>query len=481
METLPGSTRFPSRDRIKGEYVLSFYDASDQAAFMALARSRGVEILGQTRLGNSVRIRVADEDALRYLLERGPRPTDYGANYRARRPRPVEPTDPRAAESGYVAFGGASLPWLGVPRDNSDWGTGIGVAVLDSGIQAHDSLSGVTVSRLLLADMAASSSDIHGTAVASLIAGSGDELRGMAPGVSLLDVPVLDSEGSGNMFTVAIAIQEAVDKGCRVINVSLGSYGDSYLVESAVRYAAENGAVVVAASGNDAVRGVFYPAAYADVVAVAAVDGNGRHLYFSNRGEEVDISAPGIGVAAAGDDNSTSLFSGTSAAVPFVSGAIAALLSANPSMSARQAADILLANADDRGAPGVDEEYGSGILNMTRVQNRNVPGIIDAAVGDVWLDTTGDQTSVLLYIQNRGTETISSVDLNVSIDGVPMVASFYGVEPGDTVSRAYGLIDQNLETYGAIAVSCEAVVDGAEDQDPSNNSVSGTVRIGTPQ
>ena len=85
--------------------------------------------------------------------------------------------------------------------------------------------------------------------------------------------------------------------------------------------------VIVAAVGNDAVNAVAYPAAYPGVLSVGAVDANGQHLYFSNRGPAVDLVAPGYGVEAAWLDDQTVLFSGTSAATPIVSGALAALLS----------------------------------------------------------------------------------------------------------------------------------------------------------
>ena len=112
--------------------------------------------------------------------------------------------------------------------------------------------------------------------------------------------------------------------------------------------------IIVAAAGNDAVEGVTYPAKYEGVIGVSSVDATGKHLYFSNRGEEVDLAAPGIGVTAAWTGNSFIDFSGTSASAPFVSGTLAMLLSENPALRPTEAVEIISSYANDAGFPGRD-------------------------------------------------------------------------------------------------------------------------------
>lgn len=465
-------------DAIPGEYVLSFFSEADRDAFARLAKSRGAQVLGQMRLGNSLRLRVGSQAELDALLRDGPRPVDQARNFRMRVPAPVTGTDPRAPQSGYVGFGRAALDWLGVDPDNGSWGEGVRVAVLDSGIAAHVTLDEDRITRVVMtADPALAEAGLHGTAVASLIAGNADTFRGTAPSAELVNFQVVDATGYADMFTVAAAIVDAADRGCRVINMSMGSHGTNYLLERAVAYAGEQGSVIVAASGNDGWEGIQYPAAYDSVVAVGAVDAAGRQVYFSNRGATLDLTAPGVAVSAAGADGTLQYFSGTSAAAPFVSGAIAALLSADPDMTAREAADILIANCDDRGAPGRDNEYGAGVLNMARVEDRDTPGIYDVAMGDAWLRSGSADPVVALYVQNRGTEPLRSVEVQVEIDGVRSVASFSNLAVGQTASRDYTLSTRNLNRYGQVKVSCTASIDNQDDANPRNNTTSATLKL----
>lgn len=339
------------RDAIPNEYVLGFYDDGDLEEFLRIARLLGVEILGQLELGNAVRIRVTDDAQLLALLNRGPVATALGRNVRVLRPVDPTPGDPRAPESGYVGFGNLAALWLGVRPDRTTRGDGVLIAVLDSGIGTHPALAGANIEHLdmLNGDGAYGT---HGMAVASLLVGQSDAITGIAPNAGLLNVRVMSDDGTGDAFTIAAGIIAAADRGAQIINLSLGTFGDSFILAEAVKYAQDKGALLVAATGNNAVNGIYYPARYDGVLAVGAVDAAGRHLYFSNRGAEVDISAPGIAVNAAAPDGNVVAFSGTSAATPLVSGAAALLLADTPGLTPRQAGDILLAYSNDAGAPG---------------------------------------------------------------------------------------------------------------------------------
>jgi len=456
---------------IPGEQILSFYDERDRDAFIALARSRGATILGVSDFGNAVRIRMRDASTFRKLLADGPTPVSQGPNMITRIPKPVD-QHPREPEENYLGFGSLALQWLGADRGDAEWGKGTTVAVVDTGIAAHSALRSMrlgTVDLLDGADAGEGEYAGHGTAVASLIGGSSEEIPGMAPGADLLGVEVMSADGTGDAFTLAQGIVEAVDRGADVINLSLGTYGDSFFLREAVAYAHENGAVLVAATGNDAVEGVFYPAAYPGVLAVTAVDGTGRHMYFANRGPEVDLAAPGVRINAAGIENNTVSFSGTSAAVPFVSGALAMLLAENPDMTGSEAAQILVGCANDVGAPGRDEEFGAGILDVGRVRYRNQPGIYDVASGYPYLPPDSPSPAIVLYVQNRGTEPLRSVDLEVEMNGVPSTAHFYNIGVGETAAREFELDKRILDEDGSVSVRYQAVIDGQEDAFPGNN------------
>jgi len=472
----------PPKSVIPGEHILAFYDARDRDAFIALARERGATILGVSDFGNAVRIRMRDADAYRRLVAEGPTPVSQGPNMMTRIPKPVD-QDPRKPEDNYLGFGKLALRWLGVGEGNAEWGAGTTVAIVDTGIVPHPALGGTRLTTVdLLGPSGAAEGEYaaHGTAVASLIGGRGGDVTGMAPGAELLGIEAMSADGTGDAFTLAQGIVEAVDRGANVINLSLGTHGDSFFLRDAVAYAQENDVILVAATGNDAIEGVYYPAAYPGVLAVTAVDGSGRHMYFANRGPEVDLAAPGVGIHAAGMENDVVTFSGTSAAVPFVSGAVAMLLAENPNMSAADAAQVLIDCANDVGAPGHDPEFGAGILDVGRVQYRNHPGIYDIASGYPYVPEDSRTPAIVLYVQNRGTEPLRAVDLQIEMNGVPSAAHFYDIGVGETAAREFDLDERILHEDGSVSISYHALIDGEEDLFPGNNRPT-TVTVSVPR
>ena len=480
----PGAAAGPGRgrgpDAIPGEYVLSFYSAADRDAFLELAAELGLDVLDRIALGFSVRVR-ASRELLDRALARGPMPTELDANYTIRRPeRPL--LDVRRANRSYLGFGPNAAAWLGVPRDNREWGRGVTVAVLDTGVNPHPALEGAAVTRLDMLDGDGgdpSTGTAHGTAVASVIAGQGMDVVGIAPAAEILSVRVIGEDGTGDTFTVARGILAAVERGAAVINISLGSRGDSAVLESAIVYALSRGAVVVAATGNDGLLGVSYPAAYPEVVAVPAVDAHGQHLYFSNRGESVDLAAPGLNLAAAWTGGGVAGSSGTSASAPLVSGAVAALVSADPTLSAGAAVALLEGYADDAGLPGRDEEVGAGIINMRPVLDRGTPGIHDAALAVPVIEEAADSDdfSVTVTAQNRGTEPLTSLGLAVDINGARYSLRFRDLAVGESAGHVFTLPRSELTASGSAVVSAVATADGVQDTYPENNARQATVML----
>lgn len=257
-------------------------------------------------------------------------------------------------------FGDRALEFLGVTEDNSEWGKGVTIAILDSGVYAHESLTGINIKQIDLVQTEENpDADYtgHGTAVA-------DIAHLVAPSADILSVRVLDSDGIGDTFTVAQGIVAAADNGANIINLSLGSYGDSVVLRDAIDYANERGTSIVAATGNDGIEQVSYPAAYEKVIGVSAIDASGEFAGFSNYGDSVDIGAPGVGINTAWEQDGEVSFSGTSAASPFVAGAIAATITRNQGYTVGQAADKVQQSALDAGAAGEDPQTGNGILQL---------------------------------------------------------------------------------------------------------------------
>ncbi len=264
-----------------------------------------------------------------------------------------------------------NMPAVGIPAAwSSSLGAGVVVAVIDTGVDAtHPDLAGRVLPEIdLLPEVTpAPEQNAHGTRVASLIAGGldGVGMTGVAPQAGILPVSALDPAGFGDSSTVARAIIAAADAGARVINLSLGGPDPDPVLDEACAYAFAKGAVVVAAGGNSYASDnwVQYPAASPHVLGVASTDAAGNPSAFSNTGPHIDLAAPGERILAAIPGAGYSTESGTSFSAPHVSGAAALVLSANPNLSAAEAASVIQSTAqDDLSGNGRDDQLGTGVV-----------------------------------------------------------------------------------------------------------------------
>ncbi len=182
------------------------------------------------------------------------------------------------------------------------------IAIVDTGIDlGHPDLAAKIVPGhdFVNNDDNPSDDEGHGTHMAGIAGAISDNLIGVA-GVAwnprLMPVKVLDSEGSGWYSDIAAGITWAADHGARIINLSLTGGSANSTLQNAVNYAYDKGCLIVAAAGNDYEHGnpVKYPAAFPNVVAVAATTYNDEHASYSETGSYVDLAAPG------GDSTSSS-------------------------------------------------------------------------------------------------------------------------------------------------------------------------------
>jgi len=160
----------------------------------------------------------------------------------------------------------------------------------------------------------------HGTHVAGIV-----DIT--APEAKIMPLRVLDTEGYGNVFTIAKAVYFAQHNGADVINLSLGSPSRSRLLQEVIQDATANGVLVAAAAGNSNSLVAEYPAAGNGVVAsadglvaVTSVNMYDQKSDFANYGKWVDIAAPGESIRSAFPVSKYAYWSGTSMATPFVSG-----------------------------------------------------------------------------------------------------------------------------------------------------------------
>lgn len=443
---------------IPNQRVIVFNDKAALEAFLSKL-GNGMNLLGRLDKLNALHVGFGNEDDLLAMLD-GTEET--GLIY------PVNiPEIGAGAQAGAAPLGNGLLDWLGVIDDNSLWGKGVKIAVLDTGIADHIAFKNA-IERINLIPLPANAADLngHGTSVASLIFSSNPLAPGIAPGATPLSVRIADDNGSSNSFLIAQGIIAAVDARAKLINISLGGHGRSSLVENALEYARQAGVVVVAAAGNSGTEGVMYPAASPSVVAVGAVDAKNQPMAFSTTGDQVAVAAPGYAVSAAYPGNRAASVSGTSFSSPIVTGVIAATMMRGgaQNQSATSALSVVNSNLNDIGSPGGDLATGAGVPDMWRILNGNTPGIHDAAVTSI----TTSRGQVQALVQNLGTETLVNAAVSLRINGVTTNANITTLAPGDTrvITMPTGGAE-NLNIQGTVRLSGSQT-----DLRPSNDSIS---------
>ncbi|MFC7732340.1 S8 family serine peptidase [Actinomadura keratinilytica] len=275
-------------------------------------------------------------------------------------------------------------------------GRGVTVAVVDSGVDPdqQDLAGAVTTGPNMLAevDRGTRPSRMHGTGMASLIAGRGhgpggrDGVIGVAPEARILGIRAIGEEEDPSYArytssdeaedAVARGIRYAADHGADVINLSLGKDDENPAEREAIAYAIDKGVVVVAAVGNDGEakklldRDGFapysYPAAYPGVIAVAATDPDHGHAAYSNRNYSVLLSAPGSGIPVAAPGGDYYITDGTSDSSALVAGIAALIRSRHPKLPPALVTQALL-NSTRHGPPATyDPNVGFGEVSAAR-------------------------------------------------------------------------------------------------------------------
>jgi hypothetical protein len=453
---------------LPGQRALIFKDRETMERFLAKLGDR-VKLLGRLDALNALQVGFLDPADLAALLAGD---EEMAMIFPAYVPNPA----PGVIQDGVKSVGGDLLRLLGITGDNSKWGSGVKVAILDTGVSPHAGFGG-KVSSLNMVPLPTDLSlwNGHGTAVASLVIGDGNLTSGVAPGASILSIRIADDDGNSNSMLIARGIVAAVDAGASIVNISMGSYGDSGLVRSAIEYANQAGVVIVAAAGNEGLNYLAYPAANAGVIAVGAVDARGTPLAFSNSGESLAAAAPGLDVNAAWTGDEAVWFTGTSASAPIMTAAIAAAMSPNGTVQLNpwQATNLVLAKLDDGGAPGTDPVLGGGTLDLGRVMNANTPGIYDAAVASNYFVAPTAETpypQVQVVIQNRGTEMLVNAGITVNTPNGTTPLNITTLAPDEIRTFTIPLPAASWDGENPLEFDTTVTLSGGQiDAKPSNN------------
>lgn len=258
----------------------------------------------------------------------------------------------------------------------------IKVAVVDSGLDMeHPFFNGRLASgeKDFYASQPMTDTNGHGTHVSGIIAGGTYDLTN----IKLLPLRVFGTEpDSGSITSMCNAIDYAVEQKADVINISAGSEGFSEALEESVQNAYKKNIPIIAAAGNDNKNANYYaPAGIEQCITVSWVDENLAKASHSNYGSCVDIAAPGSSIYSTLPGSAYGNLSGTSMAAPHVSAAVAALKSADTSLSPDDINAILTSYAEDVGAPGKDRATGAGVLQMANIKELSpvpAPPVIQA-------------------------------------------------------------------------------------------------------
>ena len=310
--------------------------------------------------------------------------------------------DPYAGSQWHLAKIGGATAW-----DQSQ-GSGVTIAILDTGIDAsHPDLSARMVPGWNFVDNNNNTADVHGhgTAVAGSAAATlnnGVGVASIAGQAALMPVRIADANAYTYWSTVAQGLTWAADNGARVANISYVGVAGSSTVQNAAQYMKSKGGLVVVSAGNNNINENVTPTG--TMIPVSATDENDNKTSFSSWGNFVAMSAPGVNVWTTVRGGSYQQWWGTSIASPVVAGAVALMMSRNPTLPVAQIESLLYSSAVDLGAAGRDAVFGYGR--------------VDAAAA---VQAAG--TAVSTVDSQAPTASVTSPDANLTVNGLVAVTA----------------------------------------------------------
>lgn len=243
------------------------------------------------------------------------------------------------------------------------------IAIVDSGISAtHPDLPQVVSSYSAVEGLSPFEDTVgHGTNVAGVVAAIGDNGTGVAGinwNASLMIVKIDDAKGDLNVANLANGIIWAADNGAKIISLSMVSDKESYILKDAIDHAYDKGCVIVAASGNDGMNAVRYPARYPNVLAVGASTNGTSREPVSNYGAGLDVMALSYYHTTTANDG-YAIVKGASIACPQVAGLASLILAVNPNLTNNEVYDLIRQGAKPLSG-GYNRQTAHGLIDIGR-------------------------------------------------------------------------------------------------------------------
>jgi hypothetical protein len=388
-----------------------------QAAFEATLAAHGGQSLGMLRALSTHVVQLApgrSETAVAAQL--GSHPNVKFAEVDAYVAPAGTVNDPLFANEWHLAKIGAPTAW------NTDTGSGVTIAILDTGVNAHPDLVPNLVAGWSTFDNTTNTQDLygHGTGVAGAAAAAGNNSLGVASvaySAKIMPIRISDSTGVTTYSVVANALTWAADHGARVANISYSDMYKSSTVTSAANYFRSKGGSVVVAAGNNGID-EGYGASDAFVVT-SATDSNDVIASWSSYGSMIDIAAPGVSVLTTSPSGSYEYWSGTSLSTPVVAGVLAMIYAAQPGYTPSQAESILFSTAVDLGLAGKDNRYGYGRVNaQAALAAVGTPAPTDTTPPTVAITApTGGTVSGTLAVNVSASDNVGVTRVDLLVNG----------------------------------------------------------------
>lgn len=347
---------------VKDELLIRLHPGTSTEAFRQLLQSIGGTVVESYPVRGIYRIHLPDNTDLFALLEK----LKGNAIIATAEPNFVYPLP--GAIAGIKSKPGESLSG----KKLKTAANAAPIAILDSGLAANSGLDGVVLAGIDALDPTRPLTDNqgHGTQMALISSGaiSPDGITASSDAMPVIPIRTFNDQGMTTSLNLTRSIDFAVQNGAKVISMSWGSEDDSFFLQEALNQAAANDVILVAAAGNEPTGQPSYPAAFPNVIGVAATDPNGQPWPSSNYGTFVDLTAPSYASLPVGYEGPPGEYAGTSISAAFVANTIARYRTEHPEATSSQVIYAVQGSLSPPASTNPAMPMGTGTLDQSAVQ-----------------------------------------------------------------------------------------------------------------